>query len=192
MSIFDLTASTKAPIEVSWRTRTKAALLVGLFFAVILLFVLEIPYFSNTIDANRMVGLSMLIGLVFGSFIGYYFSRNERQWMDRLIITTLFATIISLCSPLLASISNRTLSKPPASQSMTFIRSEGRIAERYGVFKGQQVPIGHYNLYLLNKDELLHLQSEVNPFEGVSAGEKVEIPIKKGLWGFEVVALNAD
>lgn len=159
-----------------------------LFFLFIWLYVKEFDHFNQTIQAKRLVVPALLIGGGSGLLLGLYLQRSYQDEIVRLriVMACLFALLILF--PLLTSLSNRLLSWHEVRyQEVEFVQERAYFSSRFGAIKGDsQMPTGFY-LFFYYEGKLRRVSMEQSHFETVEDGDRILIPIKKGLWGVEFI-----
>ncbi|MEM9920665.1 MAG: hypothetical protein AAF990_21385 [Bacteroidota bacterium] len=177
--------------KISWKERLTAFGIVGLILFLITLFVLEIPFFSRTFDVKMLVIVSLLIGLAIGLAIGYLIRTVVYEVHERFAVILMVAIPMAIFTPTIAHLSNRLLPRGEAQNvEIEYLSAEARVSERFGVQKGQEVEVSKYIIHFLHRQEVKKFQSHYHPFPKAQRGDKVGLPVQKGLWGFEFVALR--
>jgi hypothetical protein len=177
--------------ELSLRTRLTAIAAVFSIFAGIGLYVHELPFFNNTIDVQKMVTGSFVLGAV-GAGLLLYGLRNRITPLDRHVPEILFISLVFiLFSPLLVSLLNRGLGRKEEA-SFEFL-NEAPFASTggYGFLRTQQIKISGYQLDVREAGRLLRFRYKKQAyFPLTKPGESVLVPVRKGLFGFRVVVLE--
>jgi hypothetical protein len=115
-----------------------------------------------------------------------YLQRAYRDTVVRLqiVMACLFALLI--VAPLLASVSNRLLSRQPLRyEEVEFVQERAFFSSRFGAIKGEsQMPTGFY-LFFYYEGRLMRISLEKSYFETAEDGDLISIPVKKGFWGID-------
>lgn len=169
---------------VFWR----AVLIAVLFFLFIFIYVKEFDHFNLTIKAKNLVIPALVIGGVLGLALGWYLQRGQEDSVVRLqiVMACLFGLII--VAPLFASLSNRLISwKKVRYEEVEFVKEQAFYSSRFGAIKGDsQMPTG-YHLFFYYHDRLIRISLKKSLFETNEEGDRILIPVKKGLWGTDFI-----
>lgn len=164
--------------------------LAGFFLLLIILYVFEFPYFSNTFEVQKMVIFAMILGAAFGAFLGYRYQYIAKDSVERFQVYTTFVVLSLIFMPLLVSLSNRLLSFQPIRQEQIEVfQVEARLSERFGVLKDDTVQPNSYYIFFIRDGNLERIKTDQVIFANKEKGDMIQLPIKKGLWGYEVVML---
>ncbi len=164
--------------------------LVIAFGALIWLYTREFPVFTNTIGAGRLVFGAMIAGALLAAAALYAFRERLRPW-DRhvpeiatvLVFTTLFA-------PLFASLLNRA-GGPVEHQSFEFVSEIPYLSSNYGLLKGEKIEPTGMRLLVKEDGKLYRFQYKKQPYFPITEpGERILLPMRKGLLGFRVLELK--
>jgi len=159
-----------------------------LVFGLIYLYVLEFPFFQNTLNIGRLVLFSLLTGGILGGFLGFQFGKKSKELLERTQIFVASLILTTLIMPLLLSICNRKLNtKPPRVEKLEFLRQETFAGSRFGNLAELKEKPDGFRIYLLRNGEVLRLQKKEAPFTGKNKGEKINLPISRGTLGIEYV-----
>jgi hypothetical protein len=164
----------------------KAAFGTLLFFLFIWTYVKEFDHFNLMFRSKRLVIPALLIGGSSGLILGLYLQRAYRDTVVRLqiVMACLFALLV--VAPLLASVSNRLLSRQPLRyEEVEFVQERAFFSSRFGAIKGEsQMPTGFY-LFFYYEGRLMRISLEKSYFETAEDGDLISIPVKKGFWGID-------
>ena len=157
---------------------------IGLFVT----YAFELKWLENTFDAGELVWKSIVAGvsasLVLAWSLRKYaddFESKIRLWASCILMSAFF-------SPLVGSLSNRLLS-PYAAQNKPFEFFEEKpfVSRFYGFLQGENPGPDGYYIFIVRNGEVKRFRSNIQRFEGIQRGGTVELKVKKGRWGFEVV-----
>jgi hypothetical protein len=166
----------------------KAILGVVCFLLVAAGYAFQIPVFSNTFDSMYLFFRALLVGGVTGFVVGRYLKDRSELPEEKLgiLLGCIFAGIIVF--PLIAIISNKTISlSDPLSIKVKYMRTEQLISSRFGMVKNMSDNVDAVYTHFIKDGEALRIRTKKPIFDGVERGTEVELPIRKGLWGFNVV-----
>ncbi|RMF26915.1 MAG: hypothetical protein D6765_08235 [Bacteroidetes bacterium] len=152
------------------------------------LYALELRWLENTFRAGRLVGWSMGVGAAVGGWVAYRLQERFPEGVDRWRLWTACLLFFALFGPLVGSLSNRLLSLSGVQQvEVTFFEAKGFYSDRFGILLGEKPEVERYHLFVLYDDRLERLETrKPQKLEGLERGEPLLLPLKKGLWGFEV------
>ncbi|MDX1942335.1 MAG: hypothetical protein SFU99_17350 [Saprospiraceae bacterium] len=164
------------------------AILLGIV-GLIVLYVFEFEYFNRTFQVGTMTFWSMLIGIAFGLLVARRFLKSANDLIDRVRVVLLCTVGIAIFMPLFASLSNRLWSFHPTTPvAVEFVESEAYIGSALGLMRGEKItPTGH-RTFVYRDTKLLKIQTKEALFPEAQRGDTVQLPVKKGLWGFEFVS----
>lgn len=172
------------------RPRMLAVLAVLLFFGLIWLYVLEFAVFFNTIGVSRLVGVSLLAGLIAAALLLYLLRRRLMPWERHLPEVFSIVLFLPLFAPLLGSLLNRTMGKTE-NQSFEFVSEGPYIASNYGILKGEKLRPTGYALIVKENGRELKFKYKSQPYYPLTKpGETILLPVRTGLFGFRVVQLK--
>lgn len=172
------------------RARLFAFLAVIAFFGLAWLYVREFDVFSNTIGAKGLVFGSMFAGAMVAGVVLWRW-RERFAPLERHLPEVLFIVFFSiLFAPLFGSLLNRALGTT-GNQSFEFVSETPYLASNYGVLKGEKLqPTGYYLIVKENGRELRFKYKAQSYYPLTSPGEKILLPVRKGLFGCRVVLLK--
>ncbi|MEN9416090.1 MAG: hypothetical protein RLZ62_2394 [Bacteroidota bacterium] len=170
--------------------RLFSVLLTLLFFGLILMYVKEFPFFSNTIEVKWLLTGALIAGLLIAVLI-VALSFKKLAPLGRHIPELLFIGSVSLIfSPLFASLLNRYPGTDEL-QSFEFVSETPFIASRYGILKDEKLKPTGYRLKVRYKGRELSFRYKTQAYFPVTRpGEEILVPVRKGILGFYVVMLK--
>ena len=131
---------------------------------------------------------ALLIGGVAGFVVGRYLKDRTELPEERIGILVGCVIVGMVIFPLIAIISNRKISiGEPLSMKVKYMRREQITTNRFGVIKNAQDNVDAVYTYFLKDNEPQRIRTKKVIFEDADKGTEVELPVKKGLWGFYVV-----
>ena len=168
----------------------KAALGTILIFGTMTLYVFEFAYLQNTFNVFKLVGGSMLIGFIIGLLLGQNFKKRFKDEDERRVIAVGFPVLIALLFPLMTSLMNRKLNfNPPKQEQVEFFKFEGFGGSRVGFVEGMEIEVDGYSIFFIRDKNIKRIRSKQPYFKDKKEGEKIILPISKGVLGFEYVEL---
>jgi hypothetical protein len=162
---------------------------LGLFFlTLILLYAFELDWFERTIGFPLLAKLSLLAGLLVGLAWGHVYAREEFGLTEKVQVYVYFCAMCMVFAPLAASLSNRWLAfRPVRMVTVDYVSQEARYASRVGLLKGEDPKPTDYYLSFYYQQEIRTIDSS-KPFPAaLERGDEMQLRMRTGLWGFEVV-----
>lgn len=163
---------------------------VILLFGLIWLYTREFPVFTNTIGTGKLVLGSMIFGALISGGVLFGF-RNRLSPAERHlpeIASTMVLSIVFM--PLFASLINRAGGKV-SHESFEFVSEKPYISSNYGVIKGEKIkPSGIRLIVQEQGKQHLFQYKQQEYFPLTEPGERVMLPMRKGLLGFRVLEIK--
>ncbi|MFK7935056.1 MAG: hypothetical protein AB8G22_16210 [Saprospiraceae bacterium] len=157
----------------------------------IVLYVFEFPYFSNTFGVKKLVVLSLFVGAGLGAVIGYFFRKEAEDLTEQVQLYVFFIILTMIFMPLLGSLSNRLLSfQEVAAEQVEFAEIEPFFTDRFGILKGEKVKPNAFHTFFYRFDALSYIRTKTNIFPDARRGDLININTRKGFWGFDYAVLN--
>jgi hypothetical protein len=164
---------------------------VALFFGLIYGYAQETVYFSNTFDSRYLFFRGLAVGATIGLGVFFYYKKLATDTIERFQLGAFLMVIGMAVFPFLTIWSNHFFAKKdPLSIRVVFQRDEPIRTGRFGISKGKLPEVDGFYTYFLRKSTTDRVRSKQQLFRGMEEGSEVELPIKKGLWGFEFVELE--
>ncbi len=164
----------------------KIALIAIVVITIPVLYTLEVNPLNRTLHADRMMAISLVIGLAIGILLGYYFQKAATEIVGRIRTYAVCIMLSVLVLPLLVSLSNRLLSFQAVENiPIEFIEESPRYSSRFGAYEAAQAD--SYVTFFYKAEQLHRIQTPQSIFPNAQRGDQMNLPIKKGLWGFEIV-----
>lgn len=159
------------------------------FIALPVLYAIEFGYLNRTFYAGRMMMIAVIAGLCIGVLLGFRFQKSALDAVGRMRTFAVCIVVPVLTLPLLTSLSNRLLSFHPVQKvQVEFVEESPRYSSRFGAASSEAAQANSYFTFFYKDQELLKIQTRQSLFPEAQRGDTVILPIKKGLWGFEIVA----
>ncbi len=165
------------------------ALAFVLIIGSIVLYVFEFRRFDMILQVKKLLLFALFVGLIIGYFIGRRLSAGEEEAFEKMRIYMIVIVLTLVFTPLYLSLINRWLDFSDTEyKEAYFEKADAYISEKYGVLKGEDVKIAGYKLILIMDQEVLQFKAKQNPFPNNKKGDKVLLPIKKGLLGVQYIS----
>lgn len=169
--------------------RLTALAIVMSVIGLIALYVLEFRWFDRTIGMRGLALYAMGAGALLGTALAWRFSRKARNTVEKAQLYIFFILFCTLFAPFFASVSNRLFSPyPPRPEPVEFFEQRAYLSGRFGLIREEEGrPTGYYTFFYY-RGKLRRAKSEqpILPPE-VERGQTVELLMKRGLWGYDVV-----
>lgn len=165
---------------------------LGLFLlAMIVLYVFEFPYFSNTFGVQKLVFISLIIGAIIGIVIGYLLRKDAEDLTERIQYYVFFIILSMIFMPLLASLSNRLFSfQKETTEQVRFVEITPFYADRFGILKNEKVKPNAYHTFFYRENDLCYIRTKSNVYTSAQPGESISIQTREGFWGFDYAIIN--
>ncbi|MBR9920960.1 MAG: hypothetical protein GYB31_08980 [Bacteroidetes bacterium] len=150
----------------------------------------EITTWQNVLGNGRMLLWASVLGAAAGLLVGNILARGYDDQVDqiRLRALGLFGGIILFIAG--ASFLNRTFADEERPVTVTFVGQKMYGASRFGM-TGDSIKADGYYLYFKvpERDDTSRIRLEY-AYPTPAAGEQMELPIREGLFGVELVDLK--
>jgi hypothetical protein len=173
----------------SWKFKLIAIAAVLAVLGVIRLYMLEFPVFTNTIHAQMLVSLSILVGLLISGNLFYVF--RARFMPLELHLPEFFSTLIFtlFLSPLLGSLLNRGLGHTEH-HSFEFLTEKPYASSTYGMMLHHRIHQTGFLLEVRDQGELWQFRYRKQAYYPLTKpGDPILLPMRVGLFGFRVMLL---
>ena len=185
-----MTNSTKSKTPFHKSNFFRAALGTITVFGIMTIYVFEFAYLQNTFNVTTMVVGAMVIGFIIGLVIG---QKKKKKYLDedeRRVVAVGYPVMLALLFPLMASLINRKLNfNPPQHEQVEFFRFEGYGGSRLGLIDGMEPGIDGYSIFFVRNRNIERIRSKEPHYENKVKGQMINIPVSKGILGFEYVEL---
>ncbi len=172
----------------SLKTRLLIFFAVLALLGVVVLYVLEFQWFQNYLDLRPMLLGSLVVGILLGIFLGFRFQKSSDDLAEIMQIWSACVILPLFLMPLFASLANRLFAKQAIEQiQVEFWEEKAYIQSRYGILKGEKLDKTGYFVFVVKDGEILRLQSKTPRFPNAKKGDKVNLPLRKGLFGTDFV-----
>lgn len=173
-------------------TNIMAIIVVLLLAGLIGGYIMELHYFYTTFEVHILFNRALFIGALFGSASGWKVVRTKNcdpierfQWFS--IFLLLGVSII----PLLAVFSNHAFAnKKTEMLPVVFLKEEGRISSRTGLANGTNIETDYYIVSFLKDHAIEQIRSKIPLFPNIEQNTPVDLPFRKGFWGFDFVVIK--
>ena len=158
------------------------------FFAIVLLYVFEMDYFSNTIDVNRLVIWSLIISGLIGAALGWLFSTYTNILLYKFQLIVSLGVVCAALGPLLGSLSNRMLAGDEVEEKRVRVMEYKAFSTSImGVPKNYKfLEEGHALIVEIRgtRDRFVY---RYDAWQGIEQGDLIALPFKQGFWGFDLL-----
>lgn len=155
------------------------------FFIMIFLYANEFSWYANTFGRNRMIMIALLMGGLAGLGVAHKLQRENQEVIEKFQLYIGLMVVGAVLMPLCFSLTNRVLSfQKVTEESVEFVKSEGFNESRFGRIPQEQ-PDGYF-AFVIRDDAVIRLTTRTPIYQEAQRGDRVLLPIKKGLWGFEI------
>ncbi|MBC7777379.1 MAG: hypothetical protein H7246_18240 [Phycisphaerae bacterium] len=170
--------------------RPLAILAVIILSILMMLYVYEFSVFSNTLEMKRLVLISTLAGAVLATVPLWIWRARFMPWKEHFSTAVLILTFSIVFAPLFGSLLNRGLGTD-GTDSFEFVAETAYFASGYGVLKGEKLKPTGWKLILKEAEHQWRLSYKTQAFFPLTKpGEKVLLPVRKGVLGVRVVGLK--
>ena len=171
-----------------WKEKLKYAVYALGLVLMIVAYVFEFKWFGRTVNFRFLALISLLVGLLTGLAWGRQYAQRESGLTEKIQVYVYFCTMCMLFSPLAASLSNRL---PPLHTvrevTVDFVSQEAYYASRVGLLKGEDPEPTGYKLRFYYRQKIRTIdRPSLFPVD-LERGAPMQLRIRTGLWGFEVV-----
>ncbi len=175
-------------LQISLGDKIKYALIGFLLLAMVVLYALEFKYFHLTFNLQGLILKGVVVGLIVGVELGWWFRRHAEDLTERIQLYVFFIVLSMVFMPLLVSLSNRFVTlKPSASINVDYVGTEAFYSDRFGLIKGQKVePTGYYLFFYYN-NRLQRIELKAPIFKDSVRGATITLPVWQGIWGHQVI-----
>ncbi len=175
------------------KTKFKILAWLGLllFIGLFVLYAAEFKWLENTFDAGELIWKSIAGGVLVGILTGLFLKKHAEDLVSHIRLWAACLLVPAFFAPLAGSLTNRLLTPHETQlQDFEFWEEKPYASELYGFIEGEKIEPDGYYLFILRNGEIKRFKSKFQRFKGVRRGDIIKMPVKKGLWGFEVVALQ--
>ncbi|HMG16995.1 MAG TPA: hypothetical protein VK590_16170 [Saprospiraceae bacterium] len=154
------------------------------------LYATEYAYFDNTLNIKKLLLIAAAIGGGIGILAGLFFSRTDKGDNLTRIQTVLFCFFIGvLFVPVIAAKTNRYLAEEtPRIKQFTFLRQVPVYSKPFGQTKMEKFTPTYFLIYLnTGNSESIRLKSTKEWLQNSDKGKTIDLPVKKGYWGYDIV-----
>lgn len=168
--------------------RIAGLLITALILGFVVLYALEFHYFNRTLGFGRLLWWSLPVGAAVGAGLGYRFRKQGSSRLERVQLYVFFIVLCTLFAPLFASLSNRLLA-PQAARSVPveFAGVEPRFSSRFGLMEDEKPVANQFYLFFYYDGRLHRIRTDSLRFPEAVRGDTVQLMLKRGLWGKEIV-----
>ncbi len=151
----------------------------------------EVPYFSNTFDMSYLFFRALILGALAGAALGWFVIKKVTDTSDRVPIFILCVVGCMVIFPLKASFINHFFAKnAPFTIKVSFQKEEPLRTSRFGIARNGVITADAFYVHFIKDGKMERIRSKNQSFQTVEKGQEIELPIKKGFFGFEFVDIN--
>ncbi len=176
-------------IKLSNEQIVKVVLITLLVFATIIFASFELMHFSNTFGVKKLVFTFLILGLLFGLGLGYILSKKVKENMEKTVIIVLCSIFTMILMPILGHFTNRKIASEKVVEQVKLSQVNIYGSSRFGIPEdGEMLPEG-FHIFIIRNNKPERIRLAENIYAGFEKGATVELSTRKGLWGFDFVAL---
>jgi hypothetical protein len=132
--------------------------------------------------------LSLLLGVLSGGLLGYYFAREEFELFERMRIYVICLVVGLVLLPLMVFTVNRHLDfAKPQMKDATLELLKPNYGQPFGYVKGEEVEVKSYKIILNMDGRIVEFFVETNPYPHQQKGGKVLVPVYAGALGVSYI-----
>lgn len=168
--------------------------LVKAVAGVVLILLISIGYvgifsrLGQLIDYTYFWILSLVLGILAGGAIGYYFSKTEYELFEQVRIYVICGVLGIVLMPMFVFVINRQLDfRAPRMQKATLEMLKPSTDQPFGYIKGEEVIVNSYKLILLMEENIFRFTIKENPYPNAEVGDQVLVPVYAGALGISYV-----
>ena len=158
-------------------------------FATIIFAAFELMHFSNTFDVKKLVSIFLVLGLFLGLGLGFFLSKKVKDKIEKTVIIIMCTIFTTILMPIFGHFTNRTLASEQAIEQVKLSQVNIYGSSRFGIPEDGGLEPEGFHIFIIRKNKPERIRLKENIYEGFKKGANVELPTKKGLWGFDFVAL---
>jgi hypothetical protein len=164
----------------------KVLLAILLLGGLVVGYSLELPSFLNTFRASNLFFRSLFVGIVLSVLVYQPLKRQGSDFTEKLQIFLVVAVLFMAFCGWFGLFSNRFFaSKEVSILKGSFIKETGTLRSRTGLLVRQKLePDFFITSFLDSNNEIVQIRANRVLFPNTSAGQEIEIPTHRGLWGF--------
>lgn len=152
------------------------------------LYTLEFFHFGNTFELRHLFIVALLLGLSIGLFIAFRYQYYATNAVEHFQIFASSISLMLILMPLFMSLTNRLFAFEPIRQEQVeLFKVEAIISDRFGILVGEEIKPDVYYIFFIRDGELQRVKSDSPVFVDKQKGDMIDIPVLKGLWGYELV-----
>lgn len=174
-------------------TKSKILSLLGVvgLIGLITAYVFEFRWMENTFEVRKLVWGSVVTGIFLGTLVTWRWQKNVDDSVAKMQLWAACLLLPAMFAPLFGSLANRLLSTRPAQiEEFIFHEEKAFAASPFGFFKGEKIAPDGYYIFFNRNGKLERIESDRPRFEDIERGTTIELPVKKGLFGFEFVKFD--
>lgn len=162
--------------------------ILGTIFLIILIvfYVKEFQYFSNTFQVKSLVIRSIIAGGIIGALIAFQAAKKYTNAHDKFTMYPFFMILLMVFAPFFGSMTNRVFSFQEKQNIEVIYHSKSIFAKsRFGFLKGEKITPNGGFLFFIKDQKIERVKTNVNYMPDAKEGDRISIVTRKGFWGYE-------
>jgi hypothetical protein len=189
----------EAEIERESGNKLWALLPVGLFIIALILFFNKKYLFDTTFDVRYLVFESMAFGVLLGGMVAFFLAKNYKDSIEKIRLWASWLILPMLITPILAiNINNLSSDTSANPQTFTFVKEDpvylitGKtIVGRIPMVEGSKpLKPAHFITTFIKDGKEEKLKSFTELFVYKEPNSPIDVAVKKGILGFEIMVLK--
>jgi hypothetical protein len=160
---------------------------VLLIVLLISFYVFEFDYMGNTLNFSGLVWRSMIVALLVGLYLGWRFHKKGEEQVDRIRIWSVAILLPLFFTPWLASLTNRAFATSTTIQSVEFIEAKPFANSFTDLYEIVEIEVAGCFIFIYYQGKFHRLKRSRCTHFNKERGDIIKLPMKQGLWGYEVV-----
>ncbi len=166
-------------------------ILGGLFLLMLgWLYASEYQYFDNTLNIKKLLFIAAGIGGAVGILLGLFLSRTDKGDTVTQVQSVLFCFFIGVLTiPMIAAKTYRYFAvETPVVKQFTFLKQTPIYTKPFGQTKMETFTPSYFLIYLIDDNShSIRIKSTKEWLQNSDKGKTIELPVKKGYWGYDIV-----
>jgi hypothetical protein len=154
-------------------------------------YVTQVPYFSNTFGIQYLFFRFLFLGVLIGGIVGWFLSKKGETGIERAQIIIASILLCAAIAPLKGIYINHAFADDtPLSKKVIFEKEEALRTSRFGVRKNAIPEPDAYYVHFNMDNTMQRIRSKNPSFKNIEKGTEIELPVKKGILGFDFVEIK--
>ena len=165
-----------------------AWLFVVAIILLIVFYVFEFDYIGNTIGFESLIWKSLAAALILGVYLGYRFQNKGEEQVDKIRIWSASLLFPLFFAPWLGSLTNRLIPRGQMENKVfEYVEERPFAASAYGFLQGEEIKEDGCYLFVFYNGKIRRLKRPTCQFFNKNNGDEIILPVRKGLWGHEII-----